>query len=58
LDIEKEYPWLSYFVTTLRYIAKDFQSGDETRRKGAKKAMLDAIDKYCMEVIRTKEPIR
>jgi hypothetical protein len=58
LDIEKEYPWLNYFVTTLRYIAKDFQSGDETRRKGAKKAMLDAIDKYCMEVIRTKEPIR
>jgi len=57
-DIEKEYPWLGYFVTALRYIAKDFQSEDETRKKGAKKALLDAIDKYCMEVIRTKEPIR
>jgi hypothetical protein len=55
-DIEKNFPYLEYYVTTLRYIAKDFFSEDETRMKMAKKALLDSIEKYCIEVLRTKEP--
>jgi hypothetical protein len=57
-DIEKNYPWLEYYVTALRYIAKDFFLDDETKKKLAKKAILDSIEKYCIEVLRTKGPIR
>ncbi|MCX6686706.1 MAG: hypothetical protein NTV10_08770 [Methanoregula sp.] len=57
-DIEKNFPWLEYYVITLRYLAKDFFSDDETRQKMAKKALLDSIEKYCVEVLRTKEPLR
>jgi hypothetical protein len=57
-DIEKNFPNLEYYVTALRYIAKDFFAEDETRKKIAKKALLDSIEKYCVEVLRSKEPLR
>jgi hypothetical protein len=57
-DIEKNFPYLEYYVTVLRYMAKDISSDDETRQKTAKKALLDSIEKYCIEVLKTKEPIR
>ena len=57
-DIEKNYPWLEYYVTILRYLAKDFFSEDEVRQKTAKKAILDSLEKYCMEVLKNKEPVR
>lgn len=54
-DIEKNFPYLEYYVTVLRYIARDFFSEDETRKKMAKKALLDSIEKYCTEVLKTTE---
>ena len=57
-NIEKNYPWLEYYVTILRYLAKDFFSEDEVRQKTAKKAILDSLEKYCMEVLKNKEPLR
>jgi hypothetical protein len=53
-DFEKEYPDLHYFSTTLRYIADDFFSPDETDMKKAKKAFLDSIDQYCIQMLRKK----
>lgn len=57
-DIERNYPNLEHYVTALRYIARDYFSEDELKKKHAKKAILDSIDKYCNDVIRAKEPIR
>jgi hypothetical protein len=57
-DIEKNFPYLVYYVTTLQYLAKDFFSEDESRKKMAKRAILDSIEEYCIEVIRNKEPSR
>jgi hypothetical protein len=57
-DIEKNFPYLEYYVTTLQYLAKDFFSEDESRKKMAKRAILDSIEAYCIEVIRNKEPSR
>ena len=57
-DIEKNFPYLEYYVTTLQYLAKDFFSEDESRKKMAKRAILDSIEEYCIEVIRNKEPSR
>jgi len=56
--IEKTFPYLEYYVTMLRYVAKDSSAEDESRQKMAKKALLDSIENYCIEVLRTKEPIR
>jgi hypothetical protein len=57
-DIEKNFPYLEYYVTTLQYLAKDFFSEDESRKKMAKRAILDSIEEYCIVVIRNKEPSR
>jgi len=57
-DIEKNFPYLEYYVTTLQYLAKDFFSDDESRKKLAKKTILDSIEQFCIEVIRNKEPLR
>jgi len=53
-DFEKEYPDLHYYSTTLRYIADDFFSPEETEMKKAKKAFLDSIDQYCIHMLRKK----
>ena len=57
-DIEKNFPWLEYYVIILRYLAKDFFSEDEVRQKTAKRAILDSLEKYCIEVLKNKEPTR
>jgi hypothetical protein len=57
-DIEKNFPYLEYYVTTLQYLAKDFFSDDESKKKLAKKTILDSIEQFCIEVIRNKEPLR
>jgi hypothetical protein len=51
-DFDKEFPDLHYYSTTLRYIAGDFFSTEETERKKAKKAFLDSIDQYCIHTLR------
>jgi hypothetical protein len=38
-DMEKNFPWLQYYVITLRYLAKDFFSDDENRKKMSKEAI-------------------
>jgi hypothetical protein len=53
-DLEKEFPHLQYYVTTLRYISGDFFSGDEMQKKKARKALLDSIDQYCLEDLKKK----
>jgi hypothetical protein len=55
-EFEKEFPQLHYYITTLRYIADDFFSPDETQVKKAKKALLDSIDQYCIEELKKINP--
>jgi hypothetical protein len=57
-DIEKNFPNLEYYVTTLQYLAKDFFSDDEAKKKLAKKTILDSIEQFCIELIRNKEPVQ
>jgi hypothetical protein len=54
-DFEKEYPRLQYYVTTLRYIARDFSSDDETRVKQVKKILFDSVDQFCLEQLERKK---
>jgi hypothetical protein len=53
-ELEKEFPHLQYYVTTLRYIAGDFFSSDEMQKKKARKALLDSVDQYCLEDLKKK----
>ncbi len=41
-----------YFVTLLEYVAADFFSDDEKKVKRAKKALIDAIDQYCIKLLK------
>jgi len=52
MDFEKESPKLRYYATTLRYIARDFFSPDDMRKKRAKKTLLDSIEQYCQEELK------
>lgn len=52
-DIESDYPYLRHFATILRYIAHDLLSNNDVRVKRAKKALLDSIDQYCLEELRS-----
>ena len=54
-DLEKEFPHLQYYATTIRYIAGDFFSSDEMQKKKARKALLDSIDQYCLEDLKKKD---
>ena len=47
-DFEREFPDLQYFATVLRYMAADFASTEEVRVRRAKKALLDAIEQFCL----------
>lgn len=47
-DFENEYPKLAYYAITLRYIAADFSSNDESRIKRARKALLDSVEQFCL----------
>ncbi len=47
-DFEREFSDLQYFATVLRYIAADFASTEEVRVRRAKKALLDAIEQFCL----------
>ena len=51
-EFEREFPQYQYYITTLRYIAADFFSDNETRVKRAKKALIDSIEQYCTEELR------
>jgi len=57
-EIEKHYPYLGYYVSALRYLAKDVASADEQRRNAAKMTLFDSIGNYCSEVIRGKFPFQ
>jgi hypothetical protein len=53
-EFEREFPQYQYYITTLRYIAADFFSDNETRVKRAKKALIDSIEQYCTEELKNK----
>ncbi|MFA5222238.1 MAG: hypothetical protein WC391_08140 [Methanoregula sp.] len=55
VEFEKDYPRLQYYATTLRYLARDFSSGDETRVKQAKKILFDSVDQYSLEKLEAKK---
>jgi hypothetical protein len=57
-EFEQEFPQYQYYITTLRYIAADFFSDNETRVKRAKKVLLDSIEQYCTEELKTKKLIK
>lgn len=43
------------YVTLLEYVAHDFFAEDEKKVKQAKKAMIDSIDQYCLEILKIKD---
>jgi hypothetical protein len=51
-EIRKKFGPQHYLVTLIEYVAHDFQSDDERKVKRAKKTMLDAIDQYCMKLLK------
>jgi len=53
-EIKKRFGPQHYFVTLLEYVAHDFHSDDTKKVKHAKKAMFDAIDQYCIKLIKIK----
>jgi hypothetical protein len=57
-EFDKEFPHLHYYITTLRYLADDFFSPDETQVKKAKKAFLDSVDQYCLEELKKQIPLQ
>jgi hypothetical protein len=56
-DFETEFPQFQYYSLALRYIAGDFQSGDEVRVKRAKKVLLDSLDNYCSQELKNKKEV-
>jgi hypothetical protein len=54
-EFEREFPQFQFYITTLRYIATDFFSDNETRVKRAKKSLIDSIDQYCTEELKNKK---
>jgi len=53
-DFENEYPELQYYLTTLRYIATDFFSDDESRVRHARKTLLDSVEQFCRQELKEK----
>jgi len=51
-EIKKRVGTQHYFVTLLEYVGHDFQSDDVKKVKRAKKALFDAIDQYCMKLLK------
>jgi len=51
-EIEKQFGPQHYFVTLLEYVAHDFQSEEPKKVKRAKKASFDAINQYCMKLLK------
>lgn len=49
MEFERGFPHLQFFATALRYIAADFASPEEARVKRARKALIDAIELFCIE---------
>jgi hypothetical protein len=56
-EFEKEFPYLQYYATTIRYIANDCFSNDGMLVKKARKAFLDSIDQYCTEELKKKSSV-
>jgi tetratricopeptide (TPR) repeat protein len=54
-EFEREFPHYQYYVTTLRYIAADFFSDNESRVKRARKALIDSIEQYCTEELKKRK---
>ncbi len=44
-----------YYVTLLEYVAHDIFSDDEKKVKQAKKALVDSIDRYCLQLLNIKD---
>lgn len=55
-EIRKRFKPQHYFVTLLEYVAHDFQSEDAKKVKRAKKAVFDAIDQYCIKLLKIEAP--
>jgi len=54
-DFETEFPHLQFYAVTLRYIATDFLSADDSRVKKAKKTLLDSVELFCLEELKGKK---
>lgn len=54
-DFETEFPQFQFYAITLRYIANDFASNDETRMKKARKVLLDSLEQYCSVELKNKK---
>ncbi|MFZ1896806.1 hypothetical protein [Methanoregula sp.] len=53
-EIKKRFGAQHYFVMLLEYVANDLLSDDTKKAKRAKKAMFDAIDQYCLNMLKIK----
>jgi hypothetical protein len=51
-EIKKRFGPKHFFVTFLEYLAHDFRSDDSGKVKRSKKAIFDAIDQYCMKLLK------
>ncbi|MGA2104646.1 hypothetical protein [Methanoregula sp.] len=51
-EIKKRFGPQHFFVTLLEYVAHDFRSDDSGKIKRSKKAIFDAIDQYCMKLLK------
>jgi hypothetical protein len=51
-EIKKRFGPQHFFVTLLEYVAHDFRSDDSGKVKRSKKAIFDAIDQYCMKLLK------
>jgi hypothetical protein len=51
-EIKKKFGSQHYLVTLIEYVAHDFQLDEDRKVKRAKKTMLDAIDQYCMKLLK------
>ena len=51
-EIKKRFGPQHYFVTLLEYVAHDFYSDDPKKVKRSKKAIFDAVDQYCMKLLK------
>lgn len=54
-DLKTKYDSLEYLVSLLSYVAEDFFSDDEKTIRSARKVYLNALDGYCLGIIRRKD---
>ncbi len=54
-DMKKRYSPLQYYITVLEYLTETMKSGDENLKKKAKKILIDSVDHYAQQTLKTRE---